>query len=79
MDINKIIDSEKAIQRLGDLSLYKMMLPEYESSSLIPYLEKMAQEINKNDWDQYKFYAHALKGPAGYIGASKLHFACYYV
>jgi len=42
LDINKIIDSEKAIQRLGDLSLYKMMLPEYESSSLIPYLEKMA-------------------------------------
>ena len=42
LDINKVIDSEKAIKSLGDFSLYKMMLPQYESSSQIPYLEKMA-------------------------------------
>lgn len=23
--------------------------------------------------------AHALKGPAGYAGASRLHYACYYI
>ena len=79
LDINKIIDTEKAVQRLGDIALYRLMLPQYESSSLIPYLEKLSEEMQNQNWDQVKFYAHALKGPAGYIGASKLHYACYYV
>lgn len=35
--------------------------------------------MQNQDWDQVKFYAHALKGPAGYIGASRLHYACYYM
>jgi HPt (histidine-containing phosphotransfer) domain-containing protein len=55
------------------------MLPAYESSSLLPFLEKLAVEIQKRDWEQFKFQAHALKGPAGYIGASRLHYSCYYI
>lgn len=27
LDINKVIDAEKAIQSLGDLALYRLMLP----------------------------------------------------
>jgi HPt (histidine-containing phosphotransfer) domain-containing protein len=79
LDINKVIDHEKAIQNLGGEQLYQLMLPQYESSSLILILEKLAKEVNEQNWDQIKFQAHALKGPAGYIGASRLHYACYWI
>ena len=55
------------------------MLPQYEATSLIQILEKLAKEVAAKDWDQIKFQAHALKGPAGYIGASRLHYACYWI
>ena len=56
-----------------------MMIPEYESRSLLPYLDKLTAALNERDWDAIKFHAHTLKGPAGYIGASRLHYACYYI
>lgn len=79
LDINKVIDSEKAISNLGGEQLYKLMLPQAEGTSLIGILEKLAHEINVRDWDQIKFQAHSLKGTAGYIGASRLHYACYWI
>lgn len=79
MDVNKVMDCEKAILHLGGEQLFKLMVPMYESTSLLPYLEKMAAEINKQSWDQVSFFAHALKGPAVYIGGSRVHFACYYM
>ncbi len=55
LDINKIIDSEKAISNLGGEQLYKLMLPQAEGTSLIGILEKLAYDINVKDWDQIKF------------------------
>lgn len=79
LDINQVLDAEKAMQRLGGQQLYMMMLPQYDSTSLMPQLTQLAREVSQKDWDQIKFFVHALKGPAGYIGASRLHYACYYM
>ena len=42
-------------------------------------MEKLAQEVYDKNWEKIKFYAHSMKGPAGYIGGTRLHYACYYV
>ena len=31
------------------------------------------------DYEQINFGAHTLKGASGYVGAAKLHYACYYI
>lgn len=31
------------------------------------------------DWSEMKHAAHNLKGSAGYVGISRLHYAAYYV
>ena len=79
MNISKPMDQEKGIFYLGGEPLFRLMVPMYESTSLLPYLEKMAAEINKKSYDQVAFFAHALKGPAAYIGGSRVHYACYYI
>lgn len=79
LDISQVIDSEKAINDLGSIELYQLMLPTYEGTSLLPSMEKLATAYNEKDWEQVKFHAHAIKGPAGYMGASRLHYACYYI
>ena len=79
LDINLVIDTEKAIKLLGGEQLYRLMLPMYEGTSLITPMMQLAKEVETKNWEQMRFYAHALKGPAGYIGASRLHYACYYV
>ncbi len=42
-------------------------------------MEKMASHLIKKEWYDMKFAAHSLKGSAGYIGVSRLHYACYYI
>ena len=79
LDISYPIDIDFAVKSLNSEKLYYLLLPKYEDQSLLPYLEKLAQQLILKDWDQYKFFAHALKGPAAYVGASRLHYACYYI
>lgn len=64
---------------MGGEDLYKFLLPQFESSSLMPYLENIAKEFNMKEWDKVKFYVHTMKTPAGCIGASRLHYACYFI
>jgi hypothetical protein len=51
LDISKVIDVEKAIQNLSGEKLYVLMLPKFESSSLMPYLDKITKEFMAGDYD----------------------------
>lgn len=47
--------------------------------SLSKNMRRIAQAVNQKDWDGMKAFAHSLKGACGYVGASHLHYACYYI
>lgn len=80
LDINQVLDFPKAFKLLGGESLFNLMVPTYESTSLMPHITKLAHyAFPAKDWDQVKFVVHAIKGPASFIGASRLHYACYYI
>ncbi len=79
LDIGKPIDEEMAIKNLGIPDLFYYMLGQFEEMMLHPQMEKMAGHLTKEEWFDMKFAAHSLKGSAGYIGVSRLHYACYYV
>jgi HPt (histidine-containing phosphotransfer) domain-containing protein len=74
------IDTSKPINDLGgNAILYYQMLERLESMSLNKNMQRIAQAVNEKDWDVMKANAHSLKGACGYVGASRLHYACYYI
>lgn len=42
-------------------------------------MRQIADAIRENDWAEMKQGAHSLKGASGYVGASHIHYACYYI
>ena len=40
-------------------------------SIIVPY--------EQNNYKEMKDLAHSLKGASGYIGASRLHYVCYFI
>eukprot|EP00347_Sterkiella_histriomuscorum_P005824 403355130 len=79
LDINLIIDCDTAIKGLGMDYLFYTMLEKFEDMLLNKEMKQLAIEFQKRDWEQIKHAAHNMKGSAGYIGASRLHYACYYM
>lgn len=74
------IDTDKPIKDLGgNHKLYYMMLGRLETMSLNKNMNKIATAMNCQDWDAMKANAHSLKGACGYVGASRLHYACYFI
>jgi len=74
------IDTSKPIHDLGgNAILYYQMLERLESMSLNKNMQRIAQAVNERDWDVMKANAHSLKGACGYVGASRLHYSCYYI
>ncbi len=55
------------------------MLGQFEDMMLNTEMEKLANSLASQNWGDMKFAAHSLKGSSGYIGVSRLHYACYYV
>ena len=55
------------------------MLGRLETMSLNSNMTAIAAAIEHKDWAQMKLKAHCLKGACGYVGASRLHYACYFL
>jgi HPt (histidine-containing phosphotransfer) domain-containing protein len=55
------------------------MLNQFEDMTLKKTMKEIVPTIKAKDYDSYKNLAHALKGASGYIGASRLHYVCYYI
>jgi HPt (histidine-containing phosphotransfer) domain-containing protein len=47
--------------------------------SLNSNMKAIAIAVESQDWNQMKTKAHSLKGACGYVGASRLHYACYFI
>jgi HPt (histidine-containing phosphotransfer) domain-containing protein len=42
-------------------------------------MEKLALAVDQKHYENMKTAAHTLKGASGYIGASRIHYACFYI
>ena len=80
MDISTPIDVDKAIQGLGgDPNIFYMMLENLEKLALNKTMKDIVAEYDNRNYQGMKDLAHSLKGASGYIGASRLHYACYFI
>lgn len=80
MDVSTPIDVDKAVQGLGgDPNIFYMMLENLEKLALNKTLKDMVPEYDKANYAGMKDLAHSLKGASGYVGASRLHYACYFI
>jgi len=80
MDTSTPIDIDLAIVGLGgEQSIFYMMLANLEDMTLKPTMKDIAVEYDAKSYEKMKDLAHSLKGASGYIGASRLHYACYFI
>ena len=79
-DIDTPIDYLKAKKGLGNSDrLYYNMLDTFEEMTLNSVLTNLALFVDAKDYKQIKEEAHKLKGASAYIGAGRIHYACYYM
>lgn len=92
-DVSQPIDVKKAIEQLGgNPFVFYSMLEKFEDMSLITCMNSIAQDVEKcmekqdapdedkkEEFKQFRDDAHSLKGASGYICASHLHYACYFI
>lgn len=55
------------------------MLGNLESMSLNQTMKDIIPAFDSKDFKQMKSFAHSLKGASAYIGASRLHYICYFI
>ena len=79
-DISTPVDIKKATETLcGSPSMFYTMLSKFEDMTFLNLMELIAEDVDNGDMEKYMLDAHQLKSPAGYIGASHLHYACYFI
>jgi len=79
LDINVIIDTNYALKALGIEMIFWQMITMFEATQLKESVQKMANFMVVEDWFNMKWAAHNLKSSAGWVGVSRLHYACYYI
>lgn len=88
------IDIKRATETLcGSSQMFYMMLGKFEDMTFLQLMKLIADHVDAaavgadpSKEEEYKNYmleimepAHQLKSPAGYIGASHIHYACYFI
>ena len=68
---NRGIDTNSAIELLGDIDMYNDTLADFltESESRLPMIDNYK---NNQDMDNYAILVHAMKGDSKYLGFTKL-------
>ena len=59
--------------------MFYMMLEKFEDMSLIECMTNLANDIDEMNFLKMKNDAHSLKGASGYICASHVYYACYFI
>ena len=80
MDTSSPIDIDLAIPGLGgEPQIFYMMLGHLEGMTLNPTMKNIIGPFEQKNYEEMKDLAHSLKGASGYIGASRLHYVCYFI
>ena len=68
------------MERLGqNTSLYHTMLYRLEKLTMRSCLSTIKDAITEKNWSNLQSSARLLKDSGGYVGACKIHYACYYI
>jgi len=80
LDVSSPIDLNTPVKSLGgNYQLFYMMLSRLEVMSLTSNMQQIAKAVSDRDWDKMKLGVHSIKGASGYVGASRIHYACYFI
>ena len=81
LDVTEPVDIKYAVSILGPNSqkLFYSMLEKFESTTIQTMTSKLAEGYSIQNWAGIFQAAHSLKGASGFIGAGKIHYACYYI
>ena len=80
MDTSTPIDIDVAVNGLGgEPQIFYMMLANLESMTLNEIMKKIVEMYDQRNYLEMKNHAHSLKGASGYVGASRLHYVCYFI
>ena len=78
LSISEPIDLE-ASKQLGNNKLFYDLIEKLDEMSGKTSLPQLAECLKSKDWQRMHTLAHTLKGSSGYIGAARIHYACYYM
>ena len=79
-DISTPIDVKRGTETLcGNPAMFYMMLSKFEDMTFMNLMGACADAVDANDMKGLMDNAHQLKSPAGYIGGSHVHYACYFI
>jgi HPt (histidine-containing phosphotransfer) domain-containing protein len=79
-DISTPVDVKKATETLcGSPVMFYTMLSKFEDMTFLNLMREIAKAVERGDMEKLMHDAHQLKSPAGYIGASHIHYACYFI
>jgi HPt (histidine-containing phosphotransfer) domain-containing protein len=79
-DVTTPIDVKRATETLcGNPAMFYMMLSKFEDMTFLNLMGLIADAVTAGDMKHMMEHAHTLKSPAGYIGASHVHYACYFI
>ncbi len=79
LDIATPMDYKEQIKNLGDPRIYFKILSRFEEMSLFQETNELVRYVNEKNYHEIKESVHKLKSTAGYVGASHIHYACYYM
>ena len=80
LDVNQTIDFSASIRKLnGQRKLLINMIKRLEDESLSHCMQMVTNGLNAKNWGLVKQGAHMLKGATGYVGAGRVHYACYQI
>ena len=82
MDLNTTtpIDFKTPLHHIcGNINLFYMMLGRLERMSLHLNMINMASAVEKRDFNLMKSLAITIRGASGYVGASRVYYACYFI
>ena len=79
-DVSTPIDIKKATETLcGSPVMFYTMLSKFEDMTFLNLMQEIANGVDQGDLEKVMHDSHQLKSPAGYIGASHIHYACYFI
>ena len=63
----------------GDPKLYFKILARFEDDSLLPKMYDIINAAETKDYKVIKENIHNIKTSGGYVGASHIHYTCYFM
>ena len=63
----------------GNIAKYFKMTAKFELAVMNPCMKRIAGATNTQDWQELHSIVNELREASGAIGASKVHYACFYI